>query len=58
MKRWRAQSIKKAEQVGAPKGEMPGEAALKTLRFTKVGGREVFGFEERKGKEMGETTFS
>lgn len=52
------QSATKAEQVGAPQGEMPSEAEPKTLGFMGVEGCKAFGFKECKGKEKGETTFS
>jgi len=58
LKRWRMQSARKAEQVGAPQGEMPSEAEPETLGFMGVGGCEIFGFKECKGKEKGEMTFS
>lgn len=46
MKRWRMQSARKAEQVGAPQGETPGEAEPETLGFMEDGDCEVFGFRE------------
>jgi hypothetical protein len=48
----------KAEQAGAPKGETPGEAELKTLGFRRFRGCEALGSEERKGKEKREMIFS
>lgn len=52
------QSARKTEQVGAPKGETPCEVIPETLGFMEVGGCEVSGFKECKGKEKGEMTFS
>lgn len=47
----------KAEQAGAPQGEMPGETGRKTLKLAQPGDREVFRFEGQKGKKKVETTF-
>jgi len=44
------QAVKKAEQAGAPSGEMLGRSLRKTLRFSVLGGREAFRNEGTRGE--------